>query len=237
MKKKPIGAQCPANTAYAGGEELWQAERFLVNYNNDLVLKLISRAQGSERVLEFGAGIGTLANIWHEKTGVRPDCVEIDDAQKNIVESRGFVCHKSVKDLSSSYDVVYSSNVLEHIDDDLSALKSLRTVLNKDGRLLVYVPAFMILYSDLDEKIGHYRRYEKKDLVSKLETAGFEVRDVFFCDCIGFFAWAYQKMVAKGGSGGIGFYDSYIYPVSCLLDFVGFRYFFGKNIFVLAVKI
>ena len=61
------------------------------------------------------------------------------------------------------YDFIYSSNVLEHIYDDVKSLKQLESKLTKNGTLVLYLPAFQILYSDLDRSVGHFRRYSKKE--------------------------------------------------------------------------
>jgi predicted SAM-dependent methyltransferase len=59
--------------------------------------------------------------------------------------------------------MIYSSNVLEHIEDDSRALNEMFAKLQINGKLAIYVPAFMFLFSDLDIKAGHFRRYSKKE--------------------------------------------------------------------------
>ena len=66
--------------------------------------------------------------------------------------------------INKSYDLIFTSNVLEHIEDDVTILHDLFLHTNDGGQLVVYVPAFQFLYSRLDEKAGHFRRYSKKDL-------------------------------------------------------------------------
>ena len=67
-------------------------------------------------------------------------------------------------------DLIYTSNVLEHIDDDLAALKQLRATLSPGGRIAIYVPAMQVLYSDMDRSLGHYRRYGRQELLAKLKV-------------------------------------------------------------------
>jgi SAM-dependent methyltransferase len=66
-------------------------------------------------------------------------------------------------------------DVVEHIEDDLSFLKSLRGLLKVQGRLYVTVPAYPFLWSGEDVSAGHYRRYTLEGLCSVIERAGFEV--------------------------------------------------------------
>ena len=108
--------------------------------------------------------------------------------------------------------------------------------------LVIYVPAFMCLYSKLDSSIGHYRRYHKKELFEKLRKSRFEVIDSFYVDSIGFFAslaikfFGYKGRLRLGGKASLLIYDKLIYPISEILDALGLRYFFGKNILVAARK-
>jgi len=78
-----------------------------------------------------------------------------------------------------SFDLVLSSDAWEHIEeDDEVAAESFR-VLRSGGRLLVMVPAGMDLWSGHDTALGHVRRYEKDELVARVEGAGFTVEEVF----------------------------------------------------------
>jgi SAM-dependent methyltransferase len=193
-------------------------------------------------VLEFGAGIGTLALEWRRQTHAAPECVELDPEQADLVRQRGFVCRASIGELSRTYDMVYTSNVLEHIEDDRRALAELHSVLREGGVIAIFVPAFMCLYSDADRALGHYRRYQRRELLEKVETAGFAVVDCHFVDSLGFFAWlatrifGYRAGADLGDDRSLMFYDKWLYPVSRRLDRLGLRHLFGKNILVVARK-
>jgi len=65
--------------------------------------------------------------------------------------------------------------VIEHIDDDVGALRALRSALRPGGGLLVTVPQHMAFWCVLDEKTGHRRRYVGDELARKVREAGFEV--------------------------------------------------------------
>lgn len=66
-------------------------------------------------------------------------------------------------------------DVVEHIEDDLSFLKSLRGLMKEQGRLYITVPAYSFLWSEEDISAGHYRRYTRKGICDVIERAGFEV--------------------------------------------------------------
>ena len=72
------------------------------------------------------------------------------------------------------YDVVTSFDVLEHIDDDDQALQIIHdTLLKRYGFCFITVPAHEWLWTWLDDKSGHHRRYTKKTLTKKIKDAGF----------------------------------------------------------------
>lgn len=227
-------------TKYAGVDELWANERYLINYNRDIVNYLSEGLGSPKTVLEFGAGIGTLANLWASITGVKPECVEIDSELTGILEERKFIVHKNLKNITNKFDGIYSSNVIEHIDDDLAALKEIYEALNRDGCVAIYVPAFMCLYSELDAYVGHYRRYNKKELIKKMTQAGFKVIQCHYVDSLGFFAWFLMKIRGYNNKLSDGrdlkTYDKFIYPLSRFLDKIGFKFLFGKNILIIAKK-
>jgi len=232
--------QTAHRTDYAGTRELWANEEFLTNYNLDVVAKLSRHLAAPAQVLEFGAGIGTLSRLWLARTGVKPDCVEIDASLRKVVAERGFRCYDSLEAVAGTYDRIFTSNVLEHIEDDVAVLKKLHGLLKPGGMLAVYVPAFMLLYSHIDASVGHYRRYGRKELLGKLAQAGFAIVECRYVDSIGFFAWLAMKMTAPGAGGDgdlerkLHLYDRYAYPLSSALDAVAFKHLFGKNLLAMA---
>jgi hypothetical protein len=129
--------------------------------------------------------------------------------------------------------------VLEHIEDDVSILKMMFKKLKSGGRIYIFVPAFLCLYSSFDKKVGHLRRYTKKELYHKIEQAGFQIEKAWYFDCIGFCAaWDYtflDKGNADLNKKQILFYDRIVFPISLFFDSF-FQYFFGKNVEIVAKK-
>ena len=78
--------------------------------------------------------------------------------------------------LGRGYDLLGMFDVLEHIDDDVGALRALRESLAPGGALVLTVPAHQWLYDEMDEIAFHRRRYERAGLRRALEESGFEVR-------------------------------------------------------------
>jgi 2-polyprenyl-3-methyl-5-hydroxy-6-metoxy-1,4-benzoquinol methylase len=235
--------QSSDNLDYSGTKELLIDEQYLNNYKNSIVIKILKHFKSTDKVLEYGAGVGTLARNWELKTGIKPDCIEIDSTLRSMLINRGFKCYDKPESVMKFYDGIYTSNVLEHIENDEEALKKIHAMLKPDCNLVIYVPAFMCLYSGLDSSIGHYRRYHKKEILEKLRKNKYTVIDSHYVDSIGFFAslaikfFGYKGRLSLGDKRSLLIYDKYIYPISSILDTLGLRYFFGKNILVVARKI
>lgn len=73
------------------------------------------------------------------------------------------------------FDVIGAFDVLEHIDNDERAIKQAHQALRNGGGLILTVPQHRWLWSTQDEMAHHKRRYSRKELVNKVESAGFQV--------------------------------------------------------------
>jgi SAM-dependent methyltransferase len=210
-----------------------------VNYNKFLLGLLCKFAVNSKNIVDFGAGIGTFANaMW--KNGFFVHCIETDEIQSRFIESQGLPVKSSLLSLGlNQIDFIYALNVLEHIEDDGAVLRQMHLSLVPGGFVFIYVPAFEILFSSMDYKVGHFRRYTKKDLIEKLQSANFIIEDAQYGDSVGFIAALAFRFI-NNGSGQLNkrtliFYDRIIFPISRLCDQI-FHNLFGKNVWVLARK-
>jgi SAM-dependent methyltransferase len=227
---------------YTGTDNLEVMQK-AVKYNAFLV-SLISKQVhlASDRILDIGAGIGLFAEAVRKEGGA-VDCLEPDKAQAALLESKGFRVSASLNEIADeSFDFMYALNVLEHIEKDEEELLSWAKKLKKGGKLLIYVPAFNLLYSSMDKKVGHYRRYRRKQLTGMMIAAGLSpLYKARYADSLGFFVSLLYKLInRKSGSGSINekslvFYDRILFPLSLLGDAV-FHSLLGKNVFILAEK-
>jgi SAM-dependent methyltransferase len=231
------------HSAYSGTSMLFAIEAHLERYNAwimDSILRGIGgkRLARMQKVLDFGAGIGTLAGIFEQKTGVKPDGLEIDDAQRALLIKRGYKTYDSLDTIVEKFDLIFTSNVLEHIEKDVETLRLLKGKLIEGGVLAIYVPAFRLIWSSMDDKVGHYRRYTKAELSAKLNQAGFIVSHINYCDTVGFFLSLLFRFI--GGSSGepslaaLAFFDKFLLPLSKFLDYA-FHPLLGKNVLAIAV--
>ncbi|MHB8262021.1 MAG: class I SAM-dependent methyltransferase [Bacteroidia bacterium] len=76
----------------------------------------------------------------------------------------------------NSFDVLVASDSLEHLEFDEKALKNWFSILKPGGKLMIFVPAYMFLWSEHDTVNHHFRRYTRTELIHKLHRAGFKVK-------------------------------------------------------------
>lgn len=157
-------------------------------------------------VLEVGAGIGNLTKFCLEKkpifiTDSDPKLVkELEErfgGRKNIFVKLLDVSQRRKREFEDFFGSVYAINVLEHIDNDRVALGNIFSMMKGGGKLVVLVPAKRFAYSRLDRDLGHFRRYERKELREKLESAGFEIDSLKFFNIVGLFSWWARDKIAR----------------------------------------
>jgi SAM-dependent methyltransferase len=152
-----------------------------------------------QRVLEVGCGLGNL-------TMHLLDCelvIGIDISESSVDNINSSYAHqdnvqavqcdvtkpKFLELKSYLFDTALSLNVLEHIEDDILALRNMYEVLVKNGQLILIVPAHPFLFGTMDQAIGHYRRYTAHDLKRKLIEVGFDVCAQKYINPIGAVGW------------------------------------------------
>jgi SAM-dependent methyltransferase len=227
------------DTLYEGGENL-EVMREAVNYNRFLQNLVRRFAVDTTAVLDFGAGIGTFT----DSLGIPRDrvaCIEPDADAQNRLAGLGFEVHANLNSfVDERFTYIFTLNVLEHIEHDHIVVSELYRVLQPGGRIFVYVPAFNLLYSAMDAKVGHHRRYRMKDMTRLLQSAGFHIKERAYTDALGFFATLAYKVFDRQSDGILNmavvrFYDRYLFPFSRILSLLLAKVL-GKNLYVVAEK-
>lgn len=118
------------------------------------------------------------------------------------------------------FDSVCYVNVLEHIKDDSQALAHAYKALKTNGYILIFVPALSFLFSDFDKKVGHYKRYQKKDLVQIVTQVGFSLHKVKYFDVAGILPWyvAFVLLRQDFTETNVSIYDKLIVPIMHKLE-------------------
>jgi SAM-dependent methyltransferase len=209
------------------------------NYNDSLAAIVSSNVAPGAELVDFGAGIGTFAKRFAE-SGHRVTCIEPDERMLARLRAEGFTAEPSLASApDGSLEAVYSFNVLEHIEDDVASIREIHRKLRPGGLFVVYVPANRLLWTAMDDKVKHFRRYGRHELRTKLLDAGFRIRSLHHADVLGMpAALAYRLIGPKDGTipaAKARFYDRWIFPASRALDLV-FRHLCGKNLAAVAEK-
>ncbi len=222
-----------------GGRDNLEVMQEAKNYNRFLLDLVLAAARHDELLVDFGAGSGTFS-LPVAAAGYRVICVETDPVLFANLAERGLEVVSSLDLLEdNSVDYLYSLNVLEHIEDDEAIARLWFQKLRPGGQLLVYVPAFQALYSSMDRKVGHVRRYTRRMLCDRLTHAGFKVNTARYADSIGVLATLIYKTLDKGRGdvnlSMLRLYDRWVFPISHLIDHVA-QLLAGKNVWARAVK-
>lgn len=196
-------------------------------------------------ILDFGAGKGAYADVLSRKGlwGVRRRriaCIEASDALREAYDEfqpRG----KSLDQVGSGVaDAAYSLNVLEHLPDDVAALKKLASKCVGSAPIFILVPAHMHLWTAMDDAVGHVRRYSKQSLHDLAQAAGLDIVEEGWFDRTGYLATLTLKLLtmlrlksARWG-GSISATEVAIFDAAFLLLEPILRWLpFGKNRWIL----
>jgi SAM-dependent methyltransferase len=141
------------------------------------------------RILDVGCGTG--ANLEMLSGFGNAEGVDISEEALAFCADKGLKVHKGLAESlpfeQEEFDIVTALDVVEHLDDDLAGLKEMYRVTKTGGRALLFVPAFMWLWGVQDDISNHRIRYTRKQIVDRVNQAGFEVDRATYAN-ITFFA-------------------------------------------------
>ncbi|MEX2291836.1 MAG: class I SAM-dependent methyltransferase [Mycobacteriales bacterium] len=173
--------------------------------------------------LEVGSGLGHYAADWAAAGVPRWTASEADPGRLDALRTR-FAGDPvvRVRELSvpitgtAEHSAVVAYNVLEHIPDDVGALRGFAGLLRPGGRVVLVVPAFPSAMSNFDRAVGHQRRYRRRTLRAAAEQAGLQVEVLHHVNSIGLLAW-YVHMRVMGAQPRAGLslqiFDKVFVPV------------------------
>jgi 2-polyprenyl-3-methyl-5-hydroxy-6-metoxy-1,4-benzoquinol methylase len=160
-----------------------------------------------EDILEVGCGIGNLTGLLMSQSKVIVADVNegylrtVEDKYRDHPNLKGILAwdlqQAPPKNLNSSFDTIVCSNVLEHVENDEGVLQNLYHLLPMAGRLIVLVPALRLLYNVLDRELGHFRRYDAKQLTQDLARNGFRICYLEYFNLFGILGWFVTGTILK----------------------------------------
>jgi len=155
----------------------------IIERQSDLLKRFIKEIGVKGEFVEVGCGEGHNLELL-SNMGLRGIGIDISEEAINLARNRNL---KNVRLINADFNKVNLENkelvlflfVLEHIEDDLKALRKINSFLKKGGHLIISVPAHSRLYSIQDRLAGHHRRYDREEIIKKLRDTGFYVKKVF----------------------------------------------------------
>lgn len=224
-----------------GGHRILEAMRSAPRYAHAIYRRIRSANIGHGPLLDFGAGDGVFAEYFlHD--GIRVECVEPDPKNMAALCALGLKVTSDISLLPDThFDFAYTVNVLEHLHDVDYYLTQIHRVLRQNGLLFIFVPAFDVLWTSLDNEVGHVQRFTRRSLRRHLEQAKFKVEESRYFNSAGFAAAFAVKLLEVFGlfrysPKTVGFYDKAILPISLTGDFF-LSSVIGKNVIAIARKI
>ena len=190
------------------------------NYNRWLIERVVPWV--GKRVLEIGAGVGTMSAFLVDRerlvlSDTNPDYIARLRAQ--------FARHPQVRvvplrlpatnaDLQAErLDTIICLNVLEHVRDDERSLNTMYQLLQPGGRLVLLVPSLPGIYGTLDKALGHFRRYTRSELRRKYQAAGLRMRHLEYFNLAGVPGWWFTGRVLRRElipTGSLRWYDALV---------------------------
>jgi SAM-dependent methyltransferase len=183
-------------------DELWDLENLRsARRLGDWMYEQFEPYIGPE-VVEVGAGIGTFSMRLAAHPAVRdllliepePPCAEVLTREfannPHVAVARETLPDSpALRERAGRADFVLCQNVLEHIDEEVPAVRAMALALRPGGHLTLLVPAHPRLYGNLDRLYGHYRRYTREHLRRVITEAGLEIEELYSFNLLGVPGW------------------------------------------------
>ena len=194
------------------------------------------------KILEVGAGIGSFTKNYeksfNEITLIEPDKYNFKKLKQNIRNKNIVILNTSIKKTKKKFNCIIYMNVLEHIRDHVKEINFAIKKLNKNGFLIILVPAHQKLFTKFDKAVGHYRRYSMSFFKKKFRNITLE--KLIFLDFFGYFLYFFNNLFLKKevypSKFKILIWDKIFTPITIIIDFlIGYK--FGKNILCIYKKI
>jgi len=221
MAEDPIGKQTLEVISQADTFNKWMYE----------TIKPFSKG----KVLEIGSGIGNISELFIENrseimlSDLRTEYCEI--LKEKFKNNSNFLGAEEI-DLNDDnfetkyqnhigiYDTVFALNVVEHIADDVLAIKNCKKMLRAKGNLIILVPAYQKLYNKFDTNLGHYKRYNLKLLQQLFYINDLKIIKGHYFNFMGIFGWYISGRILRKESiptGQMKVYNTLV-PIFKLAD-------------------
>jgi SAM-dependent methyltransferase len=195
----------PSDPAGAETLEIMQAAPRYNRWQFERVAPYLGR-----RICEVGAGIGNMSRLIADRELDLLVLADTDPYYRSALQDRFagrpevVVDELTLPDPSAGerfqpycLDTVVALNVVEHIHEDVEALRCIASMLQPAGRAIILVPALQELFGTLDQELGHVRRYTREDLNRRMHEAGFRIECSFYFNVVGALGWWINARLRK----------------------------------------
>jgi SAM-dependent methyltransferase len=152
--------------------------RIIGSFVERICADLRKEGKTAARILDIGCGTGgnlELLSRYGQAEGVDISAEALDFCRARGLTNVRQGAAETLPYESESFDLVTALDVVEHLDDDVAGLREMRRVLRPGGRMLLFVPAFMLLWGVQDDVSHHRRRYTLAELRQKLRQADLQI--------------------------------------------------------------
>ncbi|WP_432995534.1 methyltransferase [Dactylosporangium sp. CA-233914] len=192
--------------------------------------------------IEVSAGLGDYAAEWLEHAS-KMTLTEADSGRIVALKER-FADHPGVSvrelllpsEVTADHSAAISYNVLEHIDDDIGGLRTMRSLVRPGGYVIIVVPAFPFAMGPADIATGHVRRYTKKTMRAALDAADLKIVKLHYANSLGLIGYYVSTCLLKqmpGPGPMVKFYDTTVAPLTRLME-RGIRPPFGQSVIAIS---
>src|SRR5690606_6610600 len=119
-----------------------------------------------------------------------------------------------------SFDTVFALNVIEHIEDDIRAVANCKSLLRRNGTLIILVPSYSFLFNRFDKELGHHRRYNIPHLKNLFIRNDLEIIHSQHFNFAGMLGWYFSGNILKKKTipeGQIKIYNTLV-PMFRIID-------------------
>jgi SAM-dependent methyltransferase len=193
-----------------------------------------------EQVLEIGAGHGRFAAAARARRGSFERYLALEPGEHFFrglerlqatapwLEVRNTVVDALPESYNRAFDTVFAIHVMEHIEDDAAFLRCCLEKVTDRGYVVMLVPALNALYSELDRKIGHFRRYDKRMIRALARRSGAQVAACRYDNVLGIVGWWWLCKVRgidyhtesnkQALVGSFDFFSRYVLPLTASIE-------------------
>lgn len=191
------------------GEQTLEAIAAADKFNNWMFKTIEPFCKGN--ILEIGSGIGNISEFFITNnysitlSDIRDNyCASLKEKFEGRSGCKAIININLTDDdfdkkhgpILGQFDTVFALNVVEHIEDDLLALRNCHKLLKSGGQVVILVPAFNTIYNRFDKELEHFRRYTKSSL-SKVIERDFELIHSQYFNAMGIPGWVVSGGILK----------------------------------------